>query len=258
MNVYIVTGTSRGIGEAFVDQLLEKNNLIYCLSRTKNKALIQKAEEQSLSLVYHECDLDHVLQLEAVMQEIFDHLSTMANVDQIDSLVLLNNAGMVQPVKPIQYIQAKDITQHFHVNLIAPSILTAMFIKLAASYALATQTIINISSGAGKHPYESWSQYCSAKAGIDMLTRCVAAEQELNENPVKVISFAPGVVDTQMQAEIRGTKKEDFVHVDRFLDLKRDGKLLTASQVAQTLSSIVQGIHEIDNGAILDIREINS
>ena len=43
-----------------------------------------------------------------------------------------------------------------------------------------------------------------------MFTQCVATEEWEKEYPVKIVAFAPGVVDTNMQAQIRETAKEDF------------------------------------------------
>ncbi|GAA3324232.1 hypothetical protein GCM10020331_051280 [Ectobacillus funiculus] len=59
-----------------------------------------------------------------------------------------------------------------------------------------------------------------------MFTRCVALEEE-GKKPIrpKILSFAPGVVDTSMQEQIRNTDKEDFIHIDRFLSLKKEGKI---------------------------------
>jgi NAD(P)-dependent dehydrogenase (short-subunit alcohol dehydrogenase family) len=48
---------------------------------------------------------------------------------------------------------------------------------------------------------EGWSAYCSSKAGVAMLTRCV--DKEYGEQGVRIFGFAPGVVDTGMQGSIR-------------------------------------------------------
>jgi NAD(P)-dependent dehydrogenase (short-subunit alcohol dehydrogenase family) len=63
--------------------------------------------------------------------------------------------------------------------------------------------IINLSSGAALRPLEGWSAYCAAKAGLAMLTRSLALEY--GEAGIRAFGFAPGVVDTDMQAEIRAS-----------------------------------------------------
>jgi NAD(P)-dependent dehydrogenase (short-subunit alcohol dehydrogenase family) len=64
-------------------------------------------------------------------------------------------------------------------------------------------TIINVSSGAAHRPLPGWSAYCAAKAGLAMLTRALAAEY--GEQGIRVFGFAPGIVDTDMQATIRAS-----------------------------------------------------
>jgi NAD(P)-dependent dehydrogenase (short-subunit alcohol dehydrogenase family) len=64
-------------------------------------------------------------------------------------------------------------------------------------------TVINVSSGAAHHPLEGWSAYCSAKAGLAMLTRAIALE--CGDAGVRVFGLSPGVIDTDMQAAIRAS-----------------------------------------------------
>ena len=63
--------------------------------------------------------------------------------------------------------------------------------------------ILNISSGAGRNPYEGWGAYCTTKAGLDHFSRVVAMEQANEQYPVEIVSIAPGIIDTDMQATIR-------------------------------------------------------
>ena len=77
----------------------------------------------------------------------------------------------------------------------------------SAAFAQATspereRRILHVSSGAGRKPYAGWSIYCATKAAIDQHARCVA----LDRTPHLLISsVAPGVIDTEMQAEIRSS-----------------------------------------------------
>jgi benzil reductase ((S)-benzoin forming) len=63
MNYYIVTGASRGLGEAIVKELLATNNVIFYLSRTSNPALEQLAESKKTEIFYEKCDLSDIEQL---------------------------------------------------------------------------------------------------------------------------------------------------------------------------------------------------
>jgi NAD(P)-dependent dehydrogenase (short-subunit alcohol dehydrogenase family) len=64
-------------------------------------------------------------------------------------------------------------------------------------------TIVNLSSGAARNAMEGWSAYCSGKAGLAMLTQCVA--KEYGDRGIRAFGFAPGVVDTDMQVSIRAS-----------------------------------------------------
>src|SRR5207249_1406644 len=73
-------------------------------------------------------------------------------------------------------------------------------------------TVINISSGAAHHPLEGWSAYCSAKAGLAMLTSAIALE--CADAGVRVFGLSPGVIDTDMQAAIRASGISQIRQID--------------------------------------------
>ena len=59
--------------------------------------------------------------------------------------------------------------------------------------------MLNISSGLGRRAMAGQATYCAAKAGMDHLSRAVALDQALLDNGAKIVSLAPGVIDTDMQ-----------------------------------------------------------
>lgn len=249
MNYFIITGTSRGLGEAFARELLREGNHLFCISRTKNEALLTEAMNKQVALDYLEYDLSQVDGLEQLMEDLFENI----NLEQAEGIYLINNAGTLAPIGPVQHGASAQITHGIQLNLLAPMILTSSFIKHTERYQ-GEKRVVNISSGAGKNPYFGWSTYCTTKAGLDMFTRTVAVEQEREPYPVKIISFAPGVVDTEMQAEIRRTKEEDFIQVQRFIDLKESGSLLDPEFVATKLVELLIS-DDFPQGALLDIRD---
>ena len=249
MRCFIITGSSRGLGEALAYELLETGNQLFCISRSRNESLIQAAEERNISLTYLTYDLSQTDGLEGLMERIFKQI----NLEDAEGLYLVNNAGTVSPIGPVEKQEGKAITHAVQLNLIAPMLLTSSFIRCGQSFA-GVKRVVNISSGAGKHAYFGWSSYCATKAGLDMFTKSVAMEQEREDHPVQILSFAPGVVDTQMQAEIRKTKEEDFIHLQRFIDLKETGKLLSPGFVAKEIKRLLVS-DDFPQGAILDIRD---
>lgn len=249
MNYYIITGASRGIGEATASALIKKNNYLICVSRNENKALIQKARSHGVDIVYFNKDLSKAEELEQISIEIM----RLINKQKAERIALINNAGMLEPIGPVHTVETGKLISHVHVNLLAPMILTSVFINALQLLSI-PKTIMNISSGAAQNTYYGWSAYCTGKAGIDMLTRTVAQEQQHVQHPVKIFSFAPGIVATSMQEMIREQTPENFKMVDKFIELKEKNLLSEPSEVGKTIASALFD-DKIKHGDIIDIRE---
>jgi benzil reductase ((S)-benzoin forming) len=116
--------------------------------------------------------------------------------------------------------------------------------------------IVFISSGAGRNPYDGWAPYCSSKAGLDMLARCITEEQKRNNRNVKVFSVAPGVIDTEMQQEIRDASIENFSYAERFRNLKIDNQLESPQACAKKLLCMWLNRQMFDD-VCLDLRKLN-
>ncbi|MCX2827890.1 short-chain dehydrogenase [Bacillus pseudomycoides] len=249
MRYVIVTGTSQGLGEAIATQLLEENTRLICISRRQNEKLIEKAKQKDIPLTFHSIDLQDVHNLETHFETIFSSIEK----ENVSSIHLINNAGTLAPMKPIEKSESELLIANVQINLIAPMILTSSFMKHTKNWNV-DKRIINISSGAGQKPYFGWGAYCTTKAGVNMFTQCVAIEEAEKEYPVKTIAFAPGVVDTNMQQQIRQTEKEDFTNLDRFIALKEEGKLLSPEYVAKAVIHLLDTPH-FESGGVIRIDE---
>jgi benzil reductase ((S)-benzoin forming) len=136
---------------------------------------------------------------------------------------------------------------------VAPLILTAGFLQLTNGWKC-RKHVINISSGAAVKPFFGLSVYCATKAGIDMLTRAVALEQENLSYGLKVISLYPGLVDTDMQREMRNMDRSRFPDARNFMEFKRNGALAAKQEVGTEIYDIDHNLN-IENGTILDLDE---
>lgn len=249
VNYYIITGTSKGLGKAIAKKLIWDNNYLFCISRTKNEELIFMSANSNCKVEYIEFDLTCLEEIENLIKTIF----TKINSEDAESISLINNAGVLHPIKPIGKALSSDIIDNIGLNAIAPMILTSEFINHTEGLDC-QRIIVNISSGAGKNPYFGWGCYCSSKAAIDMFTRCVGIEQRNTSNPVKIISFSPGIIDTDMQSEIRQSKNEDFELVERFIKYKEEGSLRSADFVAQKVLELID--NGVESGKLYDIKEL--
>ena len=250
MKYFIVTGTSKGLGESIVKQLFHENHTIFCVSRKQNNELKKLAQENHVNLYYFSCDLQKLEEIEKMMEKILASIDVSNN----EGIYLVNNAGVVDPIKPVGKASSREVEANIRVNLIAPMVLTSQFI--AHTEGINTEKIIiNVSSGAANRPIYGWSTYCSTKAGIDMFTKSAALEQKSAQFGTKVIAFSPGVMDTDMQKTIRKSNKTDFADVDTFIQYSEQGMLRTPDLVAAALVKLLFS-NEIENGAIYDIKNL--
>jgi benzil reductase ((S)-benzoin forming) len=243
MNYFIITGASKGIGAGIAKELLKQGSVVIGISRSKNPELTD--------LIQHSIDLANTETLETKFLKILQTI----DLEKATGIFLVNNAGLLAPMKPIQKASGSEITTHINVNIIAPMILSSIFIRELADLNI-RKRILNISSGAGKNPYFGWSAYCTSKAGIDIFSRTVSVEQKETKNPVEVISFAPGVVDTEMQSEIRSTEEEDFINLPQFRELYEAGILQDAETVGKFIADYLQS-DRFEDGGVVDIRDFD-
>jgi benzil reductase ((S)-benzoin forming) len=237
MKYYYITGTSRGIGRAIAETLLERENtFVYGISRNDS---IQHKNYQHISLDLN--DLDRVKEF------------TFGDHPDAEKIVLINNAGILGHVNQVGNLYTEKVINSYTINLISPSILINQFLNQYQEHK-AERMIVNTSSGAAQHTIPSWSTYCATKAGLEMFARVVEDEQQDFDNPVKVYSIAPGVVDTEMQDEIREVDPENFRELDRFVKLKKDGQLVNPKDVGKKFVDIMEHPENYPK-SIMDLRD---
>jgi benzil reductase ((S)-benzoin forming) len=235
MNLYVVTGTTRGLGAALAAQLAaEGGNELLTMSR-------------------HGASIDVDFADAPATLAACERLEAQLRGKRYERAVLINNAGVVAPVGPLDVVDARELQRNLQVNLAAPMLLMGAFLR--ATDGVAQRRIINISSGAGRRAIFGWSAYCAAKAGLDMASRVVAAECEARGMAVDVVSLAPGVIDTGMQEVVRGATPERFADVERFRAMKEQGVLRPAQDVAADILRLERS-GALKGDAIQDLRSI--
>ncbi|PKH52206.1 hypothetical protein CXF68_16570 [Tenacibaculum sp. Bg11-29] len=239
MNIIIITGGSKGIGKALVKKYASENYKVFSLARTAS--LLESVQNISV-------DLSNL----TVTENKFTSLLKEILLQKITSITLVNNAGRLGKIGDLENLKAYDIAKSIQLNTTTPLILSSLFIKMTQELVCKKQ-IINISSGAAKNAYQGWSVYCTSKAAIDMMTKAIATEQNEEENEVKCVSIYPGVVDTNMQSQIRSTHESDFTSLQRFVDLKNNNELYSPDFVANSIYKI-DIENQLESGDIIDIR----
>lgn len=196
----IVTGASRGIGEAAVRRLAKAGATVVLLARSGTE--IEKiAREVGERAVAQTCDVS--------IWENVEHAfaSTLERFGSID--ILVNNAGVIDPIARIEDADPLLWGQVVDINLkgVFHSIRAAL-----PSMKGRGGRIINISSGAATSALEGWSHYCSTKAAVLSLTQCV--HKEYAEHDIRCVGLSPGTVATGMQKSIAESKINPVSELD--------------------------------------------
>jgi benzil reductase ((S)-benzoin forming) len=169
--------------------------------------------------------------------------------------IFVHNAGTLTPIGFAGEVDSEAYRRNVLLNAAAPAALGHAFLRAVAESLYDGEThLLMLTSGAGRSPYEGWSAYCAGKAAVDMWVRTVGLEQQHRPRGCRVVAVAPGVVDTGMQAEIRGTDEVRFPHVERFQGLHERGELRDPEQVARALWALLE--RDLDSGTVLDLRDV--
>ncbi|MGX1266372.1 benzil reductase ((S)-benzoin forming) [Rossellomorea marisflavi] len=250
MKMAIVTGATRGLGEAIASGLVEKGVGLINISRRDNENLKAMVADAGVAYSFHPCDLSSAADTEKVFREVGASVFSKG----ADTIYVIQNAGLVTPINPSGQVDAESLEASVHVNLLAPMIVLNEMIS-ASEGKSGQMLIVNVSSGAGSRPVYGWSTYCSTKAGLNMLTESVSLELSTTGRDHKVISFSPGVMDTDMQGQIRSSSQEAFVEVEKFKRYKEEGTLRSAKTVADALVDLITE-KEVESGNLYHINDL--
>src|SRR3954470_213619 len=245
----ILTGASRGMGFAMAQQLLAVGHDLLCISRKTNEALAAEAARLGRRLEQWPQDL-------ARGDNPAGRLDTWLDAqDQagVVSVNLINNAGLVPRIAPLGDIPVHEVKDALRVDLEAPMLLTGVFLRSTARWT-ARRRVLNISSGLGRRAMASQAVYCAAKAGMDHFTRCVALEEALQPQGARVCSLAPGVIDTDMQVQLRGADPARFPDIGNFTGMKDKG-MLSAPQDAAAKVLAFLARPDFGSNPVADVRD---
>lgn len=218
-HLYILTGASRGMGLAMAQQLLQPDHALLCIARQTSKDLAAQARQADCQLAQWSLDLGHSREAAAMLRQWLGRPAA-----RYASATLINNAGMIPRVSPLSAADPDELAQVMRVDLEAPLLLSAAFLGATEGWDV-PRRVLNISSGLGRRPMASQAPYCAAKAGMDHFTRCLALEEAGKPNGAKVCSLAPGVIDTDMQVQLRSADAAAFPDRARFEQFKSEGQL---------------------------------
>lgn len=188
----LITGASRGIGEATAREFVAQGARVALLARSA-ESLSDLAGQLGDAALAIPCDVSRYWEVEAAVA------ATVKEFGRLD--VLVNNAGAIEPIGPIGQLDPAGWEKVIDINL--KGVFHGMRAALPVMLEQGGGSILTVSSGAAHSAVEGWSAYCASKAGAAMLTRSL--DLEYRGRGIRAMGLSPGTVATQMQREIKAS-----------------------------------------------------
>jgi benzil reductase ((S)-benzoin forming) len=244
MHISIVTGASRGLGLAVTQQLLARGHRVLAVARRAPELQVPAGGE----LLAWQADLADSSPVAARLEDWLGPQGGSAS-----SATLVANAGVVSSPGPLAHTGSAELVQALRVGLESALLLTAAFLRATECWRVPRKVVL-VSSGLGRRAMAGSAAYCAAKAGMDHLARAVALEQAALPNGARIVSLAPGVIDTDMQVQLRTADPLRFPERERFLGLKTAGQLDSPATAAAKLLRYLDR-PDFGKDAVGDVRE---
>ncbi|MBU25469.1 MAG: 3-oxoacyl-ACP reductase [Gammaproteobacteria bacterium] len=216
MTIALVTGASRGIGQAIADRLVTHGFFVIGTATSSDGA-------QAISSRLGDGGEGHVLNItDAAMVAGF--AKSLTEADRSPS-ILVNNAGITKD-NLIFRMKPEDWQAVIDTNLTSIYTVVSAFIKPMTK--ARTGRIINISSVVGSMGNAGQVNYAAAKAGLEGMTRALA--REFGSRSITVNAVAPGFIETDMTHVLPEEQKEALLSQIPL------GRLGSAEEVAGTVA----------------------
>lgn len=217
----LITGGSRGLGWALVQHCLDAGHRVLSIARRSPPATLP-------GLTIWTRDLEDAL---PVAEDLERWLRAQPEPTEVN---LINNAGVISELCDLAEGDGADLRRALRVGLEAPTLLTSAFLRATAAWTVPRRVVL-VSSGLGRRAMAGSATYCAAKAGLDHLARAVAMEEAARPHGARIVSLAPGVIDTDMQRQLRSADPARFADRGRFVALQTGGQLDSPTQAADRL-----------------------
>lgn len=266
MNYLIVTGASRGLGAALVEEALQDGWQVIAVSRSRNSGIITTSEGSPGSLTWIVADLSDPQAVADGHAELTGKIDAAIDRSDTTSIALINNAATLEPVglTGSASMDLSGLSTAVSLNITGPIMLTNWFVQtfgpVSALPPEAFRTVINISSGASRRVMPGLATYSASKAAINAFTASAAAElTHLVESgeyaPVGICAVSPGLVDTGMQETLRSSDTDKLPGRDTYATWHEEGKLKSTGQTAHQILALI-GRTDLQNGEFLHIDKI--
>lgn len=220
MKTIILTGSTGGLGSVLAKKIIEKRcGRLICFYRN----------EEKFQNIFGDCK-KNIYAYKTTQKDEYKELESLIPEDETDEIVLIINAFSIEPIKLIGEYSYDDIDQMIDGNIRQNVVLINEIVHICKKHTYKLR-IINLDSGAADFPLSGWGNYCASKAYMNAFLSVLSLENQ----EYKVVSYDPGVMDTDMQRKIRETDQRVFDQVEKFIAYKENHQLSAPSAVAEQL-----------------------
>jgi benzil reductase ((S)-benzoin forming) len=244
----IVTGSSRGLGEGVAARYLAQGAFVLGLARHHAGAL-----KPCDTLEQWPVDLADPLPIAARLGAWLAEFEARAGRAP-RQVRLIHNAAMISEPGDIAGSDPAVLAQSLRIGVEAPVALTAAFLRATGSWAQADRRVLFVSSGLGRRALAGAAAYCAQKAALDHFARAVALEEKARPGGARVASVAPGIIDTDMQRQLRGADPQRFPERARFDEWHRSGALDSPATAAARLVALLER-EDYGSNPVTDVRD---
>lgn len=235
--LYIITGASKGLGNAMALDLAKEGRELLLIAR----------DEKALQAVADDCSKKGaratILATDLGKKDAYETIKNYLekyNGDETNTAVLINNASIISPITHLEQYTPEDITHLMSINLNASIWMAQLFCTFCKKFSIQNGKVLNISSGVSQTPLEGWGLYCISKAGMNALSTVVIEDTKNWKYPLQAVSVNPGPMDTDMQKEIRSSDEDKNPQKAKFDKMFNDGVLPDRFIVAGKILSLLK------------------
>lgn len=234
----LVQGASRGLGLAFVRELLRDDSVVQIVATCRNPqnaTALQEIDSERLSIVRLDVEDD------ASMATAAD--ATAALVSRIDLLLnvagVLHNGAVMQPERRLDEVSSESLGRAFRVNaagalLVAHTFQTLLQKSQSAIFAAVSARVGSIED----NRLGGWYAYRASKAALNMMVRTLAIEWSRQRPSIRCVALHPGTVETDLSAPFIAARQNR-------------SNIQSASQSAAHLLSVLNGLPRDATGKFL-------
>lgn len=225
-NLFIIFGTTRGFGKSFYD-LVSQFSENDCIVVNRREVKIKTIKSIRFDLTKHVTDI------------FFNQLFSTFSFKKYGQIFLICNAATISPIGPFGTLDSKMCRDSFHIDIVNYALILNEFIRRTRFLKNTEKKAILISSGAAVSAQYGLGTYCSCKSALEMLSRCIFMEQQILKQ-IKISAIRLGVMNTEMQAQIRRSSPRQFPKVGEYKKISIKGQLLVPAYVAERLYTLIQ------------------